>query len=43
MRMDVVTVFGHTLQLTTKVKYIILTLDELLTWKAQLQNIINKT
>jgi hypothetical protein len=33
---------GHTLQLTTKVKYIGLILDRGLTWKAQLKNVMNK-
>jgi hypothetical protein len=36
------TLFGHVLQLTTKVRYFGLTLDKELTWKAQLRNVINK-
>lgn len=36
------TLFGHTLQMTTKVKYLGLTLDKGLTWKTQLKNAMNK-
>jgi hypothetical protein len=36
------TLSGHTLQLTTKVKYLGLILDKGLTWKAQLKNVMNK-
>jgi hypothetical protein len=37
------TLSGHTLQLTTEVKYLGLILDTGLTWKAQLKNVMNKT
>jgi hypothetical protein len=33
---------GHTLQLTTEVKYLGLILDKQLSWKAQLRNVMNK-
>jgi hypothetical protein len=36
------TLSGHTLQLTTEVKYLGLILDKGLTWKAQLKNVMNK-
>jgi hypothetical protein len=36
------TLSGHKLQLTTEVKYLRLTLDKGLTWKIQLENVINK-
>jgi hypothetical protein len=36
------TLSGHKLQLTTKVKYLGLTLDKGLTWKAQLKSVMNK-
>jgi hypothetical protein len=36
------TLTGHTLQLTTEVKYLGLTVDKGLTWKTQLKNVINK-
>jgi len=36
------TLSGYTLQLTTKVKYLGLTLDKGLTWKTQLKNLITK-
>jgi hypothetical protein len=37
------TLSGHTLQLTTEVKYLGLILDRASTWKAQLRNIMNNT
>jgi hypothetical protein len=37
------TLSGHTLQLTTEVKYLGLILDKGLTWKAQLKNVIRPT
>jgi len=33
---------GHTLQLTTKVKYLGIIQDKGLTWKTQLKNMMNK-
>jgi len=36
------TFLGHTLQLTTKIKYLGIILDKGLTWKTQLKNMINK-
>jgi hypothetical protein len=36
------TLFGHTLWLTTEVIYLELILDKGLTWKAQLKNVMNK-
>jgi hypothetical protein len=36
------TLSGCKLQLTTEVKYLRLTLDKGLTWKTQLENVINK-
>jgi hypothetical protein len=36
------TLSGHTLQLTLKVKYLGLILDEGLTWKAQLKNVMSE-
>jgi hypothetical protein len=36
------TIFGQTLQLTTKIRYLILVLDEGLTWKAQVKSVMNK-
>jgi hypothetical protein len=36
------TLSGHTLQLTTEVRYLELILDRRLTWKAQLKNVMNK-
>jgi hypothetical protein len=37
------TLSGHSLQLTTEVKYLGLILDKGLTWKAQLKNVIRPT
>jgi len=36
------TLSGHTLQLTTEVKYLGIILDKGLTWKTQLKNMTNK-
>jgi hypothetical protein len=36
------TLSGHTLQLSTEVKYLGLIMDKGLTWKAQLKNVMNK-
>jgi hypothetical protein len=36
------TLSGHKLHLATEVKYLGLTLDKGLTWKTQLENVINK-
>jgi len=36
------TIFGQTLQLTTKVRYLVLVRDKGLTWKAQMKSVLNK-
>jgi len=40
--LKVPTLLGHTLQLTTKVKYLGIILDKGLTWKTQPKNMMNK-
>jgi hypothetical protein len=41
-RLNEPTLSGHTMQMTTKVKYLGLTLDKGLTWKTQLKNAMHK-
>jgi hypothetical protein len=35
------TIFEQSLQLTTKVRYLVLVLDKGLTWKAQMKSVLN--